>query len=587
MGEAGVNTNKLHTRAAPRGRSLAGELGRVFRTAAEVHRGKAWPSARWAKDPCAFAYFILGVELWPFQREFLESIRDNPRTAVAAGRKVSKDHTVSVAALWWYCTRDDARVFHTAVNNQQVNGVAYRQMRLLWDNAGRCVACKKVDAQKVLRREQPGPRPCPHSAMLAGTVGLKADTGIVAADLREIKGRTAADPVGLSGLSGANILAIVDEASEYPDAMYNIVQGNLAAEGCRFVAISNPTSPRGWFCDIFHRPQHRDPSSPAYVKQFNVSSTTTPNVVLGREVIPGLASRAWIEAMKAYWGEDSPLYKCHVLGQFVLNEAGAIHTIESIFAAQARWGDTLADGVLTVGIDPAGDGGRGDESAFAPVRGKKCLDMRRRIGLSAEGHLAEFLGMLAEPSLRGTSQERPRAVIDRDGEVGAKVWAVFKAHLEVHPEQFEVIGVRGSEKAKRLPDNFDRIRDELSKNLQDWMKEGGIPEDAKLAKDLNAMRWEDVSAAYGGKSKVIGKDKLREVLGRSPDSGDALALAVWPRPALDAEDMPKPTPLQQTYEQPAEEVFDPYGGSGFDPYGGSGFDPYDALAQQQGYRGGG
>ena len=55
--------------------------------------------------------------------------------------------------------------------------------------------------------------------------------------------------------------------------------------------FSNPTRTSGTFFDAFH-------SKKQFYRCIHVSSEETPNVVLGRMVIPGLAGRAWIEEKK-------------------------------------------------------------------------------------------------------------------------------------------------------------------------------------------------------------------------------------------------------------------------------------------------
>jgi hypothetical protein len=52
-----------------------------------------------------------------------------------------------------------------------------------------------------------------------------------------------------------------------------------------------------------------------------------------------------------------------------------------------------------------------------------------------------------------------------------------------------------------------------------------LPPDDQLAVDLSSPRWKTVP---GGKIVIESKDDLRKRIGRSPDKGDAVALAMWP-----------------------------------------------------------
>lgn len=535
-------------------------MASVARRISEAHAGKEWPSAKWRPDPRGFAWYILGVELWAKQIEILEAIRDNPRVSVAGGRKIGKDFVLAVAALWFYSCFDDARVFCTATTGRQVDGILYRQIRQLYAKSGKCVDCK---------REKPNePPPCEHSSMLTGKLGELARTGLTAPDLREIKGFTAKDEESAAGPSGEYVLAIVDEASGYPDHLHVALRGNLAAANTREVLISNPTRSTGFF----HASHHEN--AELYYR-VQVSSLDGPNVVEGRQVFPGLASRGWVEEQKREWGEDSPLYKIHVLGQFVKQSEGAIFSVHAIREAQERWLDTPAEGQLVIGVDPAGEGDKGDESGFAARRGKKALHVGARRGLTPDDHLLEVLGLIALHGQGGG--ELARVVVDREGETGAKVWGTFVAHVQTYEEThagqlpFQLVGVRSSERAQRKPEVYDRVRDELSAVLADWFRDdGGIPEDPKLAKELNAFEW---VGHISGRTKALAKKDIKKKIGRSPDRADALALACWASQALGATaGSPEARKTTDVYKQTPDRTFDPYvpgfGSSGraFDPY---------------------
>lgn len=536
----------------PRGASVLFEFGQAARQIVERLDGERWPSERWQGDPVGFATTVLGVRLWSKQVEILEAIRDCPRVAVRGGRKIGKDFALGVAALWWYASFEDARVIATATTAHQIDSVLYREIRRLFHGSGTCLECRQAARE---RRERP-PSPCAHSVKLTGRVGEIARSGIKAPDLREIQGFTARDPEAMAGTSGARIMYLLDEASAIPDEIHTAIRGNLAAGGGREAIISNPTRAGGFFFDAFH-----DPERSKLYRLIDARSDQTPNVLEGREVFPGLASREWVEEQRREWGEDSPLYRIHVLGEFVLNEQGAIFTVDAIAAAEARWHDATGEGRLVVAVDPAGSGGDGDESAFAARRGKKILALHARRGLTPEAHLVEALGLIAEHG-RG-SGEGPIVVVDREGDIGAKVWGTFVAHRQAHEGAFALLGVRSSERAVRQPNTYDRIRDELVAAFADWVRDGGsFPQDAKLARELHALQWyQHVS----GRTKLTPKTELRETLGRSPDRADAACLTVWARdggaPAFASE---RHVPAGDAYGRPAEAVFDPY--VTIDPY---------------------
>lgn len=524
--------------------SALSEFARMGGKELAIRVGLQWPAERWQADPVGFARTILGVELWTAQETILESIRDNKRTTVSGGRKVGKDHTLGVAALWWYASFPEARVFMTATTARQVDVILYRQVRQLYAASGRCADCKLSDPR--------GPRPCEHSAVLSckDKPGELARTGIVADDFREIRGATADSEEGMAGLSG-RILAIIDEASRYPEHIYRAIVGNLAAEGCREAMISNPTRSRGVFFDSFHGP------GASLYNHIQVSSLETPNFLQGRNVIPGLASKEWVEERRQEWGEDSPAWKIHVEGQFVMNEEGVLFPMGALAEAEERWEGTEPDGQLFIGVDSAGDSGEGDETALCARRGNKVLELYGRRGLTPEAHLIEVLGLIANHGDKGA--ELPVVVVDRDGPTGAKVWGAFLSYVQAHDNVMKLSGFRGGERSERGGGkDYYRNRDALYASCAEWMKDGGaIPSDVKLTRELQAMRW--IDPAPGGQARLVHKDDLRTELGRSPDRADALALSCW-RPATigatAVSEARQETPQKDMYA--TERMFDPY-----------------------------
>lgn len=506
--------------------TVVGEFRRELATADQELEGRRWPSPVWQRDPVGFARLILGVKLWKFQTDFLEAIRDHRHVAVSGGRKIGKDFAVAVAAIWWFASFAAARVFLLAPTTKQLDGILYREVRMLWAGAGRCVDCKAKDPE--------GPRPCPHSALLAGDVGQLARTGIKAADFREILGATAVSEGGLRGFSGGRILAIEDEASDIKDEFDTALVGNLAGADCHRVLISNPTRVTGFFFRAFHEEKH-------LYRTLTQSTEQNPNVLEGREVFRGLGGREWLEEREKAWGRGSPQWLANVEGKFVKAEKGQLFSLEMIGAAEKRWEHTQADGRLHLGIDVAGETQDGDETVFAPRRGLKLLELVARRGLSPDGILKEGRAILARHRLpEDQGEAAPVVVIDRDGAVGARcydVWNAYRLRNDETVQEYFLIGFRGgAPPVGKLGEAFRWNRDALFGGLVEWFRDGGaIVTDAKLEGELSALRWIEENR---GKTSLSKKTDLRDRLGRSPDRLDALALSTWQarRPVTTADD---------------------------------------------------
>ncbi len=511
-----------------------------------------FPSARFRKDPVAFAREILGVEPWHKQIEILEAVRDHKRVSVRSGHKVSKSHSAAILALWFYCSFPDARVVMTSTTSRQVDQILWRELRMVRARGGRCVACKKAELEPV---------PCEHSSLIDGESGDLARTGLKSKDFREVVGFTAREAEAVAGVSGANLLYIVDEASGVDQAIFEAIEGNRAG-GARIVLFSNPTQNEGEHFDSFH-------SKKEFYFTLTVSSEETPNVVEGRDVIPGLATREWVEEKRQEWGEESALYKVRVKGIHALHEDGKIFSIGAISAAEQRWYnfEEIGErelGRLHVGLDPSGPSGSGDECVFTPRRGLKVYTFQCHRGLDENQILIRLLAMLSQYRL---PKEKPVVTLDREGDVGSKVYYVLREYVEKHPDSFDLVALRASDRSPREPLVYDRLRDALTASLEAWIREGGgIPEDTKLAAEMHVFEWKQMP---NGRLKVTAKDVVKKHLGRSPDRYDSLCLAVWDSPLTDdtigEDDEPDDAELDPLAPPKngrgyyAEDTFDPYG----------------------------
>ncbi len=565
----------------------------LFRdAAAAVRAGGArgrvrFPSPEYRRDPGRFFREILGLHPWAKQTEVLESVRDNARTTWKSGHRVGKSNVAAGLALWFYCSFEDARVVLTAPTARQVDDILWRELRMMRMRSGRCIDCKANDPQ--------GPRPCAHSAMIEGELADKAKSGLVSDDFREIRGFTAREVEAIQGIAGRNLFFIIDECSGVADDLFEGLEGNRAGwsasdeseyviansaifgkEAAAFekayragavldrsdpgtvreLLTGNPTKTSGKFFRSF-----TDESK--HYRCITTSSEESPNVAAGRVVVPGLATRDWIEEKKEMWGEGSPLYLVRVKGEFALHEDGKIFSVHAIEEAEQRWHDTPSVGRLYIGLDPSGESGTGDEAVFAPRRGQKLLALLAFRGLSPEAHLVQLLSIAG--AHRREREPPPVVVVDREGSVGAQLYGFLRNYVETNDGAFELVAVRASDRAIRHPQIYDRMRDELTGNFEAWLREGGaILEDTKLAGEMHELEWKQ---AVNGRLKVTPKEAIRKALKRSPDRYDAVALSVW-EPLSLREELPESAAELAAREDRANRMDDDHGAGGFDPYAG-------------------
>jgi hypothetical protein len=544
-----VEVGERKARGRPRSSSLvlmnfADEVRDILQRQHEIVTRTRFPSPVYQRDPIAFFRNILGVEyVWPKQAEIIEAVRDFARVAVCAGHKVSKSHTAAGIALWWYCSWNDARVVMSSTTARQVDQILWRELRMMRARAGRCVECKQADPDGHVIRA-----PCEHSGLIEGELGDLARTGLKSDDFREVVGFTAREAEAVAGISGNRLLYIIDEASGVPDLIFEAIEGNRAG-GAHLVLLGNGTRNEGEFYEAFH-------SKSGLYKTIRVSSEETPNVQQRRVVIPGLATYEWVEEKKLEWGVNSPIYAVRIKGEHATYEQGKIFSLHAIGQSQERWHETPATGRLYIGVDPAGESGMGDETCFCVRRGLKQLALQPHLGLNDEQILVHLLQLITVHKL---PRETPVVVIDREGSIGYKLYKRLQQFLEENPNAFELVALSASNAAFRQAHLYDRVRDELVANLEQWLRDGGaLLEDDKLVRELHAFKY---TATIKGRLKVTSKEIIRKEIGRSPDRFDATTLSVWEPLSLQP-DVPQGAAAVAVQEAEAagnaSRVMDPY-----------------------------
>lgn len=432
-------------------------------------------------DPVLFAERILGLRLWRRQREIARALAEHDHVAVRSGHKVGKSTVAAALAIWWVHTRPGSRVLLTAPSAHQVRNILWREVRRMHRSA---------------------------DAPLGGELHLDPGTGYRLSGGREIIGITTDDPDRLSGISSPHLLIIVDEASGYPEHMFEALEGNLAGGG-RMLMLSNPTRLSGTFYDAFHGA--RD-----LWRTIHVSSLESPCITGAEPCVPGLATPEWAERAEVRWhGPDGPIYQVRVLGQFPRQAQDAVIPLALVEEAVRRWGGTSGDGRLHIGVDVARYGD--DRSVIWPRRGRRAYQPIVIQGMD----VVEVAGRVIEAARRGMAgDERPVVAVDTIG-IGAGVADILRRErwLEVHD-----VNVAESATAE----GYANLRAQLWYALRDWLADGGaIPPDTGAEAEL-------VSATYTydarGRIRVADKDTIKRALGRSPDLADALALAVYEPP---------------------------------------------------------
>lgn len=204
-----------------------------------------------------------------------------------------------------------------------------------------------------------------------------------------------------------------------------------------------------------------------------------------------------------------------VYAEFLSGSSTSLYSADEVMSAARRsrpagW----EGGELQLGVDVAWTGD--DVSVIAVRRGNVVLPLLKFAKASPVELAARAVAVARQHAREG---ERPTVAVDVIG-IGAGVFDILRRTPEVR-----AVGVNASEKA-RDEDTYANVRAEMSFALRQFVREdgGALPDDLELRRDLLAAEFEfDARGRY----KLPLKDKVKKKLGRSPDAGDAVALAVY------------------------------------------------------------
>ena len=261
--------------------------------------GGAWHTGP-VIPPDEFASKVLRVRLWDKQLEVLRALPRHRRVAVKAGNGLGKGFSAAVAVLWFLHTHDPAVVLSTAPTFRQVRHILWRQIHNLYRRAPDALKGKLLDTRWELGDDR-------------YAMGMSADS---------------ADQ--FQGFHSPNLLIVVDEAEGVNDSIYEAIEAVMTSDGSRLLLIGNPTTMSGVFRRAFHEER-------SIYHCITISALESPNVKEKKILYPGLTTFGWVEERKEIWGEDNPLYRARVLGEFPDQDEDTLIRLSDVEAAANRW----------------------------------------------------------------------------------------------------------------------------------------------------------------------------------------------------------------------------------------------------------
>lgn len=457
-----------------------GAAGRRAGTVAHLHDALAWTTAN---------VDFGGGGLAPYQAEALEALDGAGRLAVRSLHGAGKTTIGALALLWFALTRDAAGLDWKVPTIASV----YRQLdHYFWPEVHRWA--------RRLRWDQLGRGPFGAGELLQ--CGLKMRHG-------EAWAMTSTDPAALEGAHAAQVLVVIDEAKAVPEGTWDAIEGAFAGGGATgqqawALALSTPGTSAGRFYDICRRRE-------------GLGDWATRHVSLADAVAAGRVSGTWASSRAVLWGETSAVYRNRVLGEFADDDPSALVPLRWAEAAVARWDDVLPGPVTHVGVDV---GRTGDMTSVVAVAGTWAAAPVRTRGDTAAS-------VAAVVRVAGSGRSGPVVTVDAAG-IGAGVYDALRAELGSRVRPYH--GASATSWRDRTGElRFANARAAAWWHLRDVLDpDGGVelslPPDDRLVGDVVAPRWR---WRAGGRVLLEDKEELVRRLGRSPDDGDALVMALW------------------------------------------------------------
>ena len=439
------------------------------------------PADPWLADPAGWVGDRLGEFVWSKQREILDSLRDNRRTAVKSCHDAGKSWTASRAAAWWLETHGagEAFVVSTAPTFPQVRAILWREINR---------AHRKGHLRGTINQTEWW-----IDGEIVGFGRKPSDT----------------DPGAFQGIHAAAVLVIIDEACGVPKTLFDAADTLVANEASRVLAIGNPDDASSEFATVCK------PASGWNV--IRIRAADTPNLS-GEEVPaslrPLLLSRLWVEEKAISWGVGSPLYIAKVDGEFPENSEDTVIPLSFLRLAQRDEGQPVLDEMpVELGVDV---GGGGDETVIFERRGNKPGRKWTDHGTDSEAVVDKIIFAISETGAT-------RVKIDTIG-IGWGVAGSLERRKREGKHTAAVVRINVGE-ASTDPKRFPKLRDEIWWTARELIQSRAI--------DLRGLDEDTVaqlsSPKYGidasGRVKIEPKAETNERIGRSPDDADAFLLA--------------------------------------------------------------
>lgn len=461
----------------------------------------------------AFMREVAGFSPRPYQLDIVKRLYRNRRLCVRSPRGAGKSAIAANIILHFFTVHNPCKVPTTAGSWAQLEEFLWPEIHL-W--AGRADWSMLGFKPKI--------------NLLDMSIGGSED-GLIKPTQRAFAIRSD-EPEKIEGAHSENVLIVFDEAKAIEEATFDATEGTLSHAGAYALIISTPGAPIGRFWDIQSR-------KPGY-QDWDIRHITFQEQVDALEGEKREAKLKWAAARAEQWGENSPMYRNHVLGEFADTGDDQLIPLEWVEAAVERW-KKWRDAGFPETEEWVGQPKKRALGADIAGQGKDRTAIAKRIGYGIREieykHKASTMDTANR--LMAYSGQFPTIRIEADG-MGVGVYDRCRELLSNHPDVYKgvhvqsvVSGSKSSAKDKSGELGFVNMRSYLWWRMREMLEPGSgfdvmLPDDPKLIGDLTTPKWElkDGAGEFKGRIAVEKKDDIRKRLGRSTDSADAVIIVL-------------------------------------------------------------
>lgn len=436
-----------------------------------------------------------------------DAIADGHDAAIESGTGTGKSFGVAVLILWFLACWKNAQVYTFALNEDQLKLYIWKNIHELWPRFAAWFPLAEMTSLTIRMRG-----------------GIDDTWGAHGRPVQVRAGETIATRA--AGMHGEDMLLVYEEAAAMDWAIIEAGRQTCTRPHNVRIFIGNPNHQ----LDSLHRV-----SQQAGVVAIRASALDHPNLVSGNpDTVPGTISQEKLDLRRADYGEESPVYQSRVRGISPEQATDALIRVEWLRHAAIRYQVRKKLGALPVrvtgkGVDVA-NSEHGDHAAIVDFADNVCTRCD-----SFPCPDSNVLG--AQVVADAKKQELPASRIGVDA-IGVGAGTVNEARRLGWIVQALYAGgnpMKMMEKAEdgRLvewsPDVnvFENLRGQMYWQARVDLQNGGLdaPEDRELWEELTVMTYNDESK----KVKVMKKDEVKKLIGRSPNKADAFVMANWVR----------------------------------------------------------